>query len=54
MMSAVIKFAATDFDGVSKHINFDSHGDVEPSVVEIWAYEVTADGLDPIGALAAS
>jgi branched-chain amino acid transport system substrate-binding protein len=45
---------AADFDGVSKHIKFDSHGDVEPSSVEIWAYEITADGLRPIGPWAVS
>jgi branched-chain amino acid transport system substrate-binding protein len=45
---------ATDFDGVSKHIKFDSHGDVEQSIVKVWAYEVTADGLKPIGVLAVS
>jgi branched-chain amino acid transport system substrate-binding protein len=43
---------ATNFEGASKHVKFDSHGDVDPSVVEIWAYKVTADGLEPIRALA--
>jgi len=30
-----------DKDGVTKHIKFDSHGDVDQSVTVIWAYKVT-------------
>ena len=31
-----------DKDGVTKHIKFDSHGDVDASVTVIWAYKVQA------------
>jgi branched-chain amino acid transport system substrate-binding protein len=45
---------AADFQGVSKHVKFDSKGDVDASIVEIWAYKVTESGLEAIEALAVS
>lgn len=44
----------TDLQGVSKHIKFDANGDVDPSVVEIWQYEITLTGLNPIQPLSAA
>jgi branched-chain amino acid transport system substrate-binding protein len=42
---------AYDKDGASKHIKFDSKGDVDPSVVVIWSYKVEGDGLVPVAPL---
>jgi branched-chain amino acid transport system substrate-binding protein len=39
---------AYDKQGASKHIKFDAGGDVDPSVVVVWSYEVTSDGLEPL------
>jgi branched-chain amino acid transport system substrate-binding protein len=42
---------AYDKTGASKHIKFDAGGDVDPSVVVVWAYTVEGDGLTPLRAL---
>ena len=39
---------AYDKQGASKYIKFDAGGDVDPSVVVVWSYEVTSTGLEPL------
>ena len=37
-----------DKDGVSKHLKFDDKGDVDQSVVVIWAYEIKGTTISPL------
>jgi branched-chain amino acid transport system substrate-binding protein len=39
---------AYDKQGVSKYIKFDSHGDVDPSKVVVWAYEMKGGQIVPL------
>jgi len=37
-----------DKQGVSKYIKFDSKGDVDPSKVVIWAYQIKGEAIEPL------
>jgi branched-chain amino acid transport system substrate-binding protein len=45
-MLAFVK--AYDAQGVSKYIKFDANGDVDPSRVVIWSYEVKGTTFEPL------
>ena len=39
---------AYDKQGVSKYIKFDAKGDVDPSKVVIWAYQIKGTAIEPL------